>query len=60
VRQRQHAVAVNVGRGKATMQVGKLLQLIDELGTQLTVEVPETIASTLEKIEMKRSEEGQH
>lgn len=35
--------AVDAERGKATMQFGKLLQLIDELDIKLTVDLPDNV-----------------
>lgn len=46
--------AVDAERGKATMQFGKLLQLIDELGITLTVNVPEAAEPILQKLDMQR------
>ena len=51
--------AVDAERGKATMQFGKLLQLIDELGIQLTVNIPDSVGPILEKIEMRQARRNQ-
>ncbi|RZI59373.1 MAG: transcriptional regulator [Rubrivivax sp.] len=48
--------AVDAERGKATMQFGKLLQLLDELGITLTVDIADDIEPTLKKIEARRAD----
>lgn len=50
--------AIDAERGKSTMQFGKLLQLLDELGITLTVELPDDVEPTLNKIETKRRSAG--
>lgn len=48
--------AVDAERGKATMQFGKLLQLLDELGITLTVDLADDLEPTLKKIEAQRTD----
>ncbi|MFX1682203.1 transcriptional regulator [Mitsuaria sp. CC2] len=49
--------AVDAERGKATMQFGKLLQLLDELGITLTINLPDAVEPILQKLETQRTSE---
>ncbi|MEI7444450.1 MAG: helix-turn-helix domain-containing protein [Burkholderiales bacterium] len=42
--------AVDVERGKPTVQFGRVLRLLDELGIPLTVEIPDEASRTLEAL----------
>lgn len=50
--------AVDAERGKATMQFGKLLQLIDELGITLTVNIPDAVEPILQKLKTQQRSDG--
>jgi transcriptional regulator with XRE-family HTH domain len=46
--------ATDVERGKPTVQMGRVLLLLQELGVTLQVDVPEAAAPLLEKLEARR------
>ncbi|WP_202820266.1 helix-turn-helix transcriptional regulator [Roseateles aquatilis] len=47
--------AIDAERGKPTMQLGKVLQLLEELGIALSVDVPDDVAPMLEQVKEKRA-----
>lgn len=50
--------AIDAERGKPTMQFGKLLQLLSELGITLAVELPEDVEPALKKVQTKRQQQA--
>lgn len=46
-----HVFAREVEHGKETVQMGRVLRLLEELGVKLSVEVPKDALSTLQKLE---------
>lgn len=47
--------AIDVERGKPTIQLGRVLLLLKELGITLTADIPHEAAETLEKLRKSRS-----
>lgn len=45
--------AVDVERGKPTVQFGRVLRLLDELGIALSVDIPDEASRTLESLRAK-------
>jgi transcriptional regulator with XRE-family HTH domain len=45
----------DVERGKPTVQMGRVLLLLEELGIPLSVEMPETALDALQRLQAKRA-----
>jgi y4mF family transcriptional regulator len=45
--------AIDVEKGKPTVQLGRVLLLLDELGIALTADIPDETATTLEQLRKK-------
>lgn len=46
--------AVDVEKGKSTIQLGRVLRLLKELGIELSVDIPESAHLELERLRLRR------
>lgn len=49
---------VDVERGKPTVQFGRVLLLLEELGITLAVEIPDEASRTLSDLQTRRQDKG--
>ncbi len=50
--------AFDAERGKPTIQLGRVLRILNELGIALSVEVPDDVAGTLHTIKVRAQEKA--